>query len=71
MLPSLDLFWLDSALMEPHIHTSTHPHIQVVDRGILRNVEMLASRESLQDLLYKVKDAVKQVDRAVASLRIG
>jgi hypothetical protein len=67
VLPCLDFFWLDSALMEQH----THPHIQVADRGILRNVEMLATRESLQDLLYKVKDAVKQVDRAVASLRVG
>lgn len=39
------------------------------DRGIVRNIEMLANRESLQDLLYKVKDAVKQADRVMMSLK--
>ena len=48
---------------------STQWITQVVDRGIFRNIEMLANRESLQDLLYKVKDAVKQADRVLTSLK--
>jgi hypothetical protein len=37
--------------------------LTVKDRGLLREVGFIASIEELQDLLAKVKDAVKQTDR--------
>ena len=40
--------------------------LRVKDRGLYRDVDMVASQEELQDLLARVRDAVKQVDRVVA-----
>lgn len=39
--------------------------LKVRDRGVLRSVELLASLEEMQDLLSKVRDAVKQVERVL------
>jgi hypothetical protein len=39
--------------------------LQVKDRGLIHNIDMIASREELQDMLSKVKDAVKQVERVL------
>ena len=33
----------------------------------IRNVEIIATQDELQDMLAKVKDAVKQVERIVVS----
>ena len=41
--------------------------LKVNDRGLLRYITMTATSEELQDLLSKVKDAVKQVDRVIVS----
>ncbi len=41
--------------------------LQVKDRGIIRYVDMIATQEELQDLLAKVKDAVKQVERVLSA----
>ena len=35
------------------------------DSNVIRNVEMIATQDELQDMLAKVKDAVKQVERVV------
>ncbi len=35
--------------------------------GPIRTVELLATQDELQDLLAKVRDAVKQVDRVLAA----
>jgi len=40
--------------------------LKINDRGLLRYITMTATSEELQDLLSKVKDAVKQADRAVS-----
>eukprot|EP01038_Epipyxis_sp_PR26KG_P009213 gene9213-12424_t len=39
--------------------------LKVKDRGIIRDIDMIATLEELQDLLSKVRDAVKQADRIV------
>lgn len=39
--------------------------LSVKDRGVIRDIEMLATQEELQDLLAKVKDATKQVERVL------
>lgn len=39
--------------------------LKVNDRGLLRNIDMIASLEEMQDLLSKVRDAVKQVERVL------
>ena len=41
--------------------------LTVKDRGLLRNIEMVATSEQLQDLLSKVKDAVKQTERLLTA----
>jgi len=33
------------------------------EKGIVRDVELIASQEELQDMLSKVRDAVKQTER--------
>lgn len=40
--------------------------LRVKDRGILRDIEMIASEDEMQDLFAIVRDAVKQVDRVVS-----
>ena len=35
------------------------------DRGLLRNVDMIATQEELQDLYDKVRDATKQIERVL------
>ncbi len=40
--------------------------LQVKDRGLVRNIVFGANQEELEDLLGKVRDAVKQVDRLIA-----
>lgn len=37
--------------------------LKVKDRGIITSIDMIASEAELQDMLNKVKDAVKQVER--------
>lgn len=39
--------------------------LKVRDRGVLRDINMIASLEEMQDLLSKVRDAVKQVERVL------
>lgn len=41
--------------------------LKIFDRGLYRYITMTATSEELQDLLSKVKDAVKQADRGVSS----
>ena len=41
--------------------------LTVKDRGLLRNIDMMATSEQLQDMLAKVRDAVKQCDRLLKS----
>ena len=41
--------------------------LTVKDRGLLRNIEMVATSEQLQDLLSKVRDAVKQTERLLTA----
>lgn len=41
--------------------------LKIHDRGLYRYITMTATNEELQDLLSKVKDAVKQADRGVSS----
>ena len=45
--------------------------LMVKDRGILRNIEMVATAEQMQDLLAKVRDAVKQTDRLLNNNNTG
>lgn len=40
--------------------------LKVKDRGITRNVDMVANQEELQDLFNKVRDAVKQIERLLS-----
>ena len=40
--------------------------LRVRDRGVLRDIEMIASQEDVQDFLSGVRDAVKTVDRVVS-----
>jgi polycomb group RING finger protein 4 len=42
--------------------------LKVKDRGLLRNIDMIASQEELQDLHNKVRDAVKQVERVLNTI---
>jgi len=39
--------------------------LRVKDRGVLKDIDMIATREEVQDLLSSVRDAVKQVERLV------
>jgi COMM domain len=41
--------------------------LTVRDRGLLRRIEMVATPDQLQDMLAKVKDAVKQTDRVLSA----
>ena len=41
--------------------------LKIYDRGLYRYITMTATSEELQDLLSKVKDAVKQADRGLSS----
>ena len=41
--------------------------LKVKDRGVISEINMIASIEELQDLLSKVKDAVKQTERVLSS----
>lgn len=41
--------------------------LQVKDRGLIRYVDMSATQQELEDLLGKVRDAVKQVERVTKS----
>lgn len=40
--------------------------LQIKERGLIRYVDMIATQEELQDMLSKVRDAVKQVDRVLS-----
>mmetsp|Transcript_6839 Transcript_6839/g.23037 ORF Transcript_6839/g.23037 Transcript_6839/m.23037 type:complete len:202 (-) Transcript_6839:44-649(-) len=40
--------------------------VKVKEAGVVRDVQMLASFEQVQDMLAKVRDAVKQVERVLA-----
>lgn len=37
--------------------------LRMKERGLVREIDMIASREEVQDMLSKLKDAVKQVER--------
>ena len=69
--PSIvDIDWrLDYSIRSKHAGRELQPmfflSLRVKDRGLLRDVEMIASQEDVQDLLAGVRDAVKQVDRVV------
>ena len=39
--------------------------LKLKDRGIIRDVDLIASQEELQDMLAKVRDAVKQTERVL------
>eukprot|EP01035_Chromulina_nebulosa_P021870 gene21870-28311_t len=41
--------------------------LHVIDHNLIRYVDMIATEGELQDLLSKVKDAVKQVDRVISN----
>lgn len=41
--------------------------LRVKERGLVREMDMIASREEVQDMLSKLKDAVKQVERLLNS----
>jgi hypothetical protein len=43
--------------------------LTVKDRGIQRNIDMIVSSEQLEDLSAKVKDAIKQTDRVIDSIK--
>ena len=67
----VDIDWrLDYSIRSKHAGRECLPmfflSLRVKDRGLLRDIEMIASQEDVQDLLAGVRDAVKQVDRVVA-----
>ena len=67
----VDIDWrLDYSLRSKHAGRECLPmfflSLRVKDRGLLRDIEMIASQEDLQDMLAGVRDAVKQVDRVVS-----
>lgn len=70
-LPEIvDIDWrLDYAVAAKHAPKLNAPvfflSLRVKDRGLLRDIEMVADQQELQDLLASVRDAVKQVDRVV------
>lgn len=41
--------------------------LKVREHGLIRDIQMMASLEDVQDLAGKVKDALKQVDRVLTS----
>lgn len=41
--------------------------LKIKDRNIIRYINMIANHEELQDMLSKVKDAIKQTDRVLNS----
>ena len=41
---------------------------QVYEKGVIRFIEMTANKSELEDLMFQVKDAVKQTDRILDSL---
>ena len=42
-------------------------NLKLKDRGLVRDVEMICSQEELEDMLSKVKDAVKQTERLLSA----
>lgn len=42
-------------------------NLKLKDRGLIRDVEMLCTQEELEDMLSKVKDAVKQTERILSA----
>mmetsp|Transcript_2631 Transcript_2631/g.4797 ORF Transcript_2631/g.4797 Transcript_2631/m.4797 type:complete len:183 (+) Transcript_2631:57-605(+) len=40
--------------------------LKVKDRGLVRNIDMIANLQEMQDMLSSVRDAVKQVERVLA-----
>jgi len=66
----VDIDWrLDYSIRSKHAGRECLPmfflSLRVKDRGLLRDIEMIASQEDIQDMLAGVRDAVKQVDRVV------
>lgn len=64
----VDIDWrLDYSIRSKHGGRNNIPMyfvcLKVKDRGLIRNIEMIASLEEMQDLLASVRDAVKQVER--------
>ena len=41
---------------------------QIFEKGVIRYIDVTADQDQLQDLMYKVKDAVKQTDRLIDNL---
>ena len=58
---------LDYAIRSKHGGRGNVPvfflNLKLKDRGVIRDVEVVASQEELQDMLSKVRDAVKQTER--------
>jgi hypothetical protein len=44
-------------------------NLKLKERGIVRDVELIASQEELLDLVAKVRDAVKQTERILMAER--
>mmetsp|Transcript_14526 Transcript_14526/g.21874 ORF Transcript_14526/g.21874 Transcript_14526/m.21874 type:complete len:186 (+) Transcript_14526:126-683(+) len=68
----VDIDWrLDYSVRSKHGGRNNTPMyfvtLKVKDRGLLRNVDMMASLEEMQDLLASVRDAVKEVDRIMST----
>mmetsp|Transcript_8955 Transcript_8955/g.9472 ORF Transcript_8955/g.9472 Transcript_8955/m.9472 type:complete len:183 (-) Transcript_8955:140-688(-) len=64
----VDIDWrLDYSIRSKHGGRNNIPMyfvtLKVKDRGLLRDIDMIASLEEIQDLLGSVRDAVKQVER--------
>ena len=62
---------LDYAIRSKHGGRGNMPvffvNLKLKDRGITRDVELIASQEELLDMLAKVRDAVKQTDRILTA----
>jgi hypothetical protein len=58
---------LDYSIRSKHAGRSNIPlffvNLLLKEKGIVRDVELIASQEELQDMLSKVRDAVKQTER--------
>ena len=58
---------LDYAIRSKHGGRGNLPmffvNLKLKDRGLVRDIEMVCNQEELEDMLAKVKDAVKQTER--------
>ncbi len=44
-------------------------NLHVIDRGVLRDIDMIASQEEMKDLLSRVKEAVRSVQKVVHAVQ--